>query len=340
MSGRRPTMRDVAQHAGVSFKTVSRVVNGEHGVSPAVLARVQSAVAALGYEPDDRARRLRQGSTSTATIGFVLVDVANPFFSSLLRGIEDVARQRGYTVLSGSSDGVREREDVLVRSFVSRRVDGLIVVPSGPGSGALGPEADRGTPIVFVDLEIPEMAVDTVRSDHYGGAVAATRHLIDRGHRRIAFIGDDVSVFSARLRLDGFHAAMAAARLPVLDGFVHSASLTAEQWRQRVHELLEGPDVPTALFTAQNFATIGAARALHERGLQGSVAQVGFDDVEMADVVEPGISVVPQSPTELGRRAATMLFERIEGERMPPRHEVIRNPLVTRGSGEIPAPPS
>ena len=175
---RRPTMRDVADRAGVSFKTVSRVVNVEGGVSPDLVERVEAAVQALGYRPDGRARHLRQGGTTTGAIGFILVDVANPFFSSILRGIEEVARTHDTLVLAGSTDGAVAREDQLIEAFVSRRVDGLIIVPSGTGAGALQGELDRGTPVVFLDLEPSDSAVDLVRSDHRGGAELATRHLL------------------------------------------------------------------------------------------------------------------------------------------------------------------
>ncbi len=331
----RPTMRDVADRAGVSFKTVSRVVNAETGVSADLVARVEQAVAELGYRPDDRARRLRQGGSRTGAIGFVLVDVANPFFSSILRGIEEVARQYDYLVLAGSSDGVQAREDQLVEAFVARRVDGLIVVSSGSGTGPLHAEVERGTPLVFLDLEPEELTVDLVRSDHFGGAMLATRHLHDHGHRDIAFFGDQSSVFSARLRIEGFRAAMAHAGLEVAENRVVHGRHTSEVWREMIRSYLV-VDRPTALFTAQNFITVGATQALHDLELEHTVAHIGFDDVELADVVRPGISVVPQQPRELGRKAAERVFARIGGLDVVPSREVIESPVIARGSGEIP----
>jgi LacI family transcriptional regulator len=332
---RRPTMRDVAVHAGVSFKTVSRVVNGEGTVSPAVVSKVVAAIEVLGYQPDDRARRLRQGGTSTGVIGFILVDVANPFFSSLLRGIEETARQRGNLVVSGSTDGDLDRQDRLVEAFVARRVDGLIVVPSGREPGALRPEIERRTPMVFVDLEMEGGQVDIVRSDHLGGAVVATQHLLARGHRHIAFFGDDVETFSAQQRIDGFHSAMKAAGVAVDPRRVVTGRHSADEWRSIAREHLAGDSAPTAVFTAQNFVSIGTTHALHDLGLQHRIAQVGFDDVEFADLVQPGITVVPQQPRKLGVRAAELLFQRIGGDTSAPHLEVIANPLVERGSGEI-----
>ena len=333
---RRPTMRDVADRAGVSFKTVSRVVNEEGGVSEDLVSRVEQAIAALGYRPDDRARHLRQTASRTGAIGFILVDVANPFFSSILRGIEEVARKHDYLVLAGSTDGLREREDQLVEAFVARRVDGLVVVPSGPGAGPLQAELERGTPVVFLDLEPEDLTVDLVRSDHRGGALLATRHLQAHGHRDIAFFGDDPSIFSAGLRLQGYRDAMVEAGLGVDERRVVHGRHSPEVWRQIIHDHLIGSDRPTALFSAQNFITVGATQALHELELHETIAHIGFDDIVLADVVRPGISVVPQHPWELGRRAAERLFARIDGLDEPPTQQVIGTAVVARGSGEIP----
>lgn len=333
---RRPTMRDVADRAGVSFKTVSRVVNDEGKVSPDLVERVMSAVSELGYRPDGRARHLRQGGTTTGAIGFILVDVANPFFSSILRGIEEVARAHDTLVLAGSTDGLIGRQDQLVEAFVSRRVDGLIVVPSGSDVGALRIELDRGTPIVFLDLEPDDVAVDLVRSDHQGGARLATQHLLDHGHTDIAFIGDDPTIFSAGRRLAGFLEAMTAAGITVPTHRIVTGRHTAETWRTIVTDHLSAPNPPTALFTAQNFITVGATHALHDLGLHQRIAQIGFDDIELADIVDPAVTVVPQHPRELGRRAAERLFLRIHGDRSEPVRDILPTPIVARGSGEIP----
>jgi LacI family transcriptional regulator len=332
---RRPTMRDVAERAGVSFKTVSRVVNDEAGVSPELVARVAEAIDELGYRPDDRARQLRQGG-STRVIGFALVDVANPFFSSILRGIEEVARRHGYLVLSGSTDGDADREHQLIEAFLDRRVDGLLVVSSDPSGGPIFGEIARGTPVVFLDLEPEPTTFDLVRSDHEGGAVRATEHLIAHGHTDIAFLGDDPHIFSAGCRLRGYQRAMAAAGLTVRDDRAICGHYSVDRWYEIVLDLLRSDDPPTALFTAQNFVTIGGVQALHELGLYREIALVGFDEVEMAAAVEPGITVVPQHPLQLGRRAAELLFDRLGGLTGPAQRDVVASDLIARGSGEIP----
>ena len=332
---RRPTLRDVASLAGVSFKTVSRVVNNEPGVSANLTSQVEAAIATLNYRPDDRARRLRQSASGPATIGFVLVDLSNPFSSRLLRGTEQATMDRGCLVLAGSSEGSAGREQHLIEAFLRRRVDGLMVVSSQETSASLRSEVERGTPIVFLDREPRIKGADLVRSDHYGGAYEATRHLQRQGHTDIAYLGDDLSIQSARLRLEGFLDAMTAAGLSVdLDRIV-TASKTETDWLELVETFLGRRPRPTALFTAQNFVTVGAVRALHGLGLHHEIAQVGFDDVELGDVAEPGISVIRQDPLAIGRRGAELLLARIDGDIGPPITEVMSTPLIERGSGEL-----
>ncbi len=334
-SPRRPTMRDVAAHAGVSFKTVSRVVNREGGVSEELKARVEQAVSELGYMMDQRARGLRQSGAQAVAIGFVLVDVSNPFFSNILRGIEEVATVRDCLVLAGSTEGSEEREHQLIDAFVGRRVDGLIVVPSGSNAEALSREIDRGTPVVFVDIEPSLDRFNLVRSDHVAGARAAAEHLLAHGHTEVAYFGDELRFFSARLRLEGFLAAMAEAGIEVPLDRITTGAYTEDQWRNFALEFLETEPRPTAIFSAQNFVTVGVTKALHQLGLQHTIAQVGFDDVELAEVLDPGLTVVAQQPRDLGRRAAELLFARIDAGSGPPEQHVLPVPLITRGSGEI-----
>ncbi len=338
---RRPTMRDVAAAAGVSVKTVSRVVNDEGAVRDVVADRVRAAITALGYRPDHRAQLLRRHGTGSATIGFVPLDVSNPFFSAIYRGLEDVAWDRGYVVVAGSSDGTRERGDAILKRLIGGRVDGLVVVPAGGEHTVIAEEVGRGTPVVLLDLEVDDLTgVDLVRSDHRGGARRAVEHLIAHGHRDIAFLGDVPTIFSARERYQGYVEAMRAARIRRRPGWaLHGLDTTASANAVRALFADGVAAGPSALFTAQNFVTIGAVQALHELGLHRSVAVIGFDDVEMATVVEPGLSVVPQRPGELGRLAGELLLDRISGHRGPARRAILANEIVTRGSGEIAPPP-
>lgn len=324
-------MKDVADAAGVSFKTVSRVVNGEPSVSEPLTERVNAAIAELGYHPHQAARNLRRSVSQT--IGFIHSDISNPFFSAIHRGLEDVAIPRGYLIVSGSSDEDPDRFDALVKAFVSRRVGGLVVVPTGV-SRVLDLEIRHNTPMVFVDRE-PGRPGDLVLSDHRGGARMATRHLIEAGHTRIAFLGDRRILFSAAERLFGYHDALAGAGLTT--EWVVTDIEDPRKSEATTRALMQTPPEkrPTALFTAQNYITAGAVKALHAMNLQRSVALVGFDDIDMGDVINPGISVVPQDAKELGRRAGDLLFRRIDGEVGEPVRETLSLRLIARGSGEI-----
>lgn len=339
---RRPTMHDVAHEAGVSLKTVSRVVNREGGVRPDLVDRVETAIDNLGYQRHDSARQLRTGGGASRTIGFVQLDVANPFFSAIFRGIEDVATAHGYQVIAGSSDGDSDQQDAVLRALIARRVDGIIIVPWGDRLGLLTAEMERNTAVVFLDLEPPEgIAGDLVRSDHRGGARTITRHLIEHGHERIAFIGDHPSIFSAEERFQGFVEAMSEGGLAVHRRWVNRELSDRTRTRVAVAQLLANfPDdsAPTALVAGQNSITVGAVQTLHDLDLHHKVALVGFDDVELADVVEPGITVMPQSPLELGRRAAHLLLRRLGGYEGPAELEIPDDRIIVRGSGEI-APP-
>lgn len=331
-------MRDVADRAGVSFKTVSRVVNDEPGVRPAKAERVRAAIDELGYRLDDGARSLRSTDRSTKTIGFVQVDHGNPFFSALYAGLERVARSHGYLVLSASTDKDPDREQDLIRAFVSRRVDGLVVVGSSDNYSYLQSELDRGTPMVFVDLPPLGLEVALVRTDHRLGARQATEHLVEQGHRHIAYMGDEVRWFSAQERLAGFFEALETAGIKPDERLVVPGLPDSEAARAAAREILQADDPPTAIFASQNLVCMGAIQALHELGRQHDVALVGFDDLDIATLIEPQISVVPQHPVDLAARAGELLFDQIAGNEHCATVELIAHDVIARGSGEIPGP--
>ncbi|MGH8833877.1 MAG: LacI family DNA-binding transcriptional regulator, partial [Actinomycetes bacterium] len=202
-------MNDVARAAGVGLKTVSRVVNDEPGVQEATAERVRTAIEQLGYRRNDGARVLRRGRT--ASIGLVIEDVADPFYSELTRAVEEVARQRESLVFAGSSDENPQRERELVLTFCARRVDGLVVVPAGTSHRYLLPEMSAGIAAVFVDRPPGDIIADTVLCANAPGAETGVRHLLNHGHRRIAFIGDAPDIFTAAARLEGYRAAFSKA---------------------------------------------------------------------------------------------------------------------------------
>ncbi|TQS41181.1 LacI family DNA-binding transcriptional regulator [Cryptosporangium phraense] len=332
---RRATLRDVARLAAVSPKTVSRVVNHEPGVTAAKVAAVTAAIDQLGYRPNVTASALRRANGRTATIGAVLEDVANPFSSALHRAMEDVARARGVSILSGSVDEDPARERALISTFFGRQIDGLVIAAASDNQAYLTTEMLGGTPVVFVDRPPIGVRADAVLIDNRAGARQAVEHLIAAGHRAIGYVGDLRSIATAQDRLQGYRDALAGAGIRPDPGHVVEDRHTEDAAERAVHRLLDGQAPPTALFTAQNLVTIGAIRALRARGRQRSVALVGFDDFPLADLLEPGVTVVAQDPSAMGALAASLIFRRLDGEVWPPVVHTIPTRLIPRGSGEI-----
>lgn len=334
----KATMKQVAALAGVSPSTVSRVVNHDLSVRADLRERVQRAVHTLGYRPNFAASALRRADGVSSSIGLIVEDVANPFYSSLQRGIEDVARQRAVLTFAGSTDEDAGRERQLADAFGARGVDGLIIVPAPGNHSYLLREREAGTAVVFVDRPGRFIDADAVLSDNANGARIGVSHLIATGHRRIAFLGDRGTIFTARERLRGYREALMGHGLPEATDLIIHTALRARDIYQVTRDLVLGPNAPTALFSAQNLVTIEAARALHDTGLQHRVALVGFDDVPMGDIVDPGISVIAQDAIGLGIAAAELLFSRLEGSNEPTKEVVLPTKLIPRGSGEIPSP--
>jgi LacI family transcriptional regulator len=328
-------MRDVAALAGVGLKTVSRVVNGEPGVSTPTSARVLAAIERLDYRHNVHASILRRTDQKTATIGLVLEDVANPFMSALHRAVEDCARRRGVLVFAGSCDEDAGRERELIGALRARRVDGIIVVPAGVDHSYLLPELRVGTPIVFVDRPARFLDADSVASDNVGGARAAVGHLAAHGHRRIAYLGDALTITTARERLQGYTESVTALGGSADSAIVRTDLRGMDEAERAATGILGGPNPPTALFTGQNLITVGAIKALRSLDLQRRIALVGFDDFLLADMLDPAVTVVAQDPAELGRTAAELLFRRLDGDSSPSEHVVCAVRMIARGSGEI-----
>jgi LacI family transcriptional regulator len=331
----RATIRDVAALAGVGIKTVSRVINDEANVSPSTRERVQQAAHTLNFQPNLGAGALRRGGGKSYTLGLLLDSVDNPFSASINRAVEKVATARNTAVFAASSDDDPEREHALIAAFTRRRVDGLIVTMIGSDHSYLQAEREQGTPIVFVDRPPLGLLADAVLTDNVEAAFTATQHLISHGHRRIAYLGDELTISTARERRRGFREALTAAGLPDPDGRHINNLRSAEEAFTAVHRLMTSTSPPTALFTSQNLVTIGAIRALHQLGLHEHVAMVGFDDLVLADVVNPGITVIAQDPGGIGALAAERLFARLDGDSMPEQTLIVPSRMVIRGSGEI-----
>ena len=252
--------------------------------------------------------------------------------------MEDTARRHDSLVLAGSLDEDPERERELVRLMVDRRVDALVIAPASAEQGYLARELPATTPVVFVDRPPRGFAADAVVTDNGAASEAAVTHLAAAGHHRIGFFGDLGSIPTAAQRRAGYRRGLAAAGLAA-DPHLEAADLrNAADVGRAITAALDLADPPTALFTARNEITVVAIGVLRERGLSDRVALIGFDDFPLADLVTPGITVIAQSPYEIGRLAGEIAFARLTGDDGPARTHVVASRLIPRGSGEIRAP--
>jgi LacI family transcriptional regulator len=320
-------MVDVAREAEVSLKTVSRVVNGEARVRPETARKVRQVIERLGFQRNDSASQLRRGTS--ASIGLVVEDLSNPFYSQLAAAVEREAGREGHLLITASAEGDPAREAAIVAALLARQVDGLVVVPAGT-EGAL--HRTWGAPVVYVDRPGSDESADNVLSDNAGGIRAAVEHLAARGHRRIGFLGDDPAYWTAQERERAFRTTHADLRLDGDPG-VAMGPHTPDSLADLLRRWTSGPDAVTALVTGNNRVTVAMLRAVRRVGAQ--VAFVGYDDFELADLLEPAVTVVHQDPAAMGRAAAQQLFARVHGDDGPPRSVTLPTRLVVRASGDL-----
>jgi LacI family transcriptional regulator len=331
-----PTMREVASLAQVSPMTVSRVLRQSPGVSQKNRERVESAIKKLGYRRNELARSLRQGQ-STGTVGLIVTHLGNPFYARLALGIESVLSKVGIRVMLTNNDGDAERERDAVGDFSARRVAGLILVPAGANQAYLTDELSAGTPVVVVARPPVGLDADCVLVDDFGGAYAATQRLLAAGHRRIGFLGNPPAVYTGSERYRGFCAALEEAGLSPRDEYVKRAQQDIPPAEQAAAELLALPEAPTAIFATNNRNTLGAYRAIRRH--RANITLAGFDDFELADMLSVPIIVVAYDPDELGRRAATLLSQRMTesgSEQAPPARRSVIPTSIVQHPGDIP----
>lgn len=326
----RPTIRDVAAVAGVSPMTVSRALHDDPRVAATTRERVLAAAAELGYRRNELARNLRLGRNS-GLVGLVVTNLANPFYSQLALGVESVAGERALKVVLGNTAEDPQRERRLIEELVSRRVDGVIVVPAGGDHSHLE-RRHVGAPVVLAARPPANLEADCVLVDDFGGARDATARLLATGARRLGFLGLPASVWTTSERLRGFSAALEEAGVELDERFVRRHRGTIDSAEEAARELLSMPDPPDGLFCANSRTTMGAFRAVSIAG--STMALAGFDDFELADMLGIPLILVAYDPGELGRQAARLLEERMTAggdAELPPRRIVVPTTVVEYG---------
>lgn len=321
-------MTDVARVAGVSLKTVSRVVNGVTTVDPDMTERVLGAVAELGFRRNDMAANLRSGRAS-ASVGLIIEDLANPFYSTIAAAIAQIALDRDALLMSASSEEDPHRERRLLLDMCERRVDGLLVVPTSNDHSFLRAEMQMGTPAVFLDRPPVGLRADTVVLDNAQGARDAISYLLERGHERIGVLADSLSIYTMRERLSAAEATLDAAGIPYDDALVRYDLHEPDATRRAIAEMLRLPKPPTAFFCGNNRITIGAIQELWEQ--DNDAAVVGFDDFETSHLMPRPVTIIGFDTREIGRKGAELLFRRIDGDTSRPATVVIPTQLVERG---------
>lgn len=314
--------------------TVSRVINGREGVDADTQSRVEAAIEALDYVPNRIARGLI--SQKTQTIGLIVPDVVNPFFSPVVRGAELTARKAGYRVLLCNSEGDLRLEREYVEDLVSHRVEGLLLAPANDGSRhCVFPLLRRNFPVVLLDRALPNLDCDLIVSDSASGARKLMEHLIAVGHRDIAHVTDADDTSTGRERLRGYQEGLVAAGIPYREELVVRTTVDQIGGYRAAQQVLDISPMPTAIFTVNNMTVVGAMQALRERGLSvpDDMALVCFDDVEHLAVLSPFLTVIDQPAETFGHLGAQLLLERISGKAgKRSRRIVLQTDLIVRMS--------
>jgi LacI family transcriptional regulator len=340
MAAATVTIKDVARLAGVSAMTVSRVINGSARVSPETRRRVEDSIRELGYVPSRLARGLiRQ---KTGTLALIVPDVANPFFTLVVRGAEDVARRAGYRMILCDTRADLEIEREVIEEMIAHRVEGIAIAPVSDRSRShLERLRNFGIEFVLVDRMVRGIDCDVVLGDNADGARRLVQHLLDLGHRRIGFIVESDDVSTARDRHRGYDEALEAVGIEVDPALVARATADPEGGVQAMRRLLQHEDPPTAVFAVNNLVALGAIESVRAAGLEvpDDVALVCFDDIEHASRLYPFLTVMAQPAETLGTIGTQLLLDRIEGRAAGPARVVVLPAqfLIRRSCGALAA---
>jgi LacI family transcriptional regulator len=330
------TIHDVAQRAGVSPITVSRVINRSGYASAETRAQVEAAVAELGYVPNRLARSLR--SKRTHTLALVITDITNPFFTTMARGVEDIASDAGYTVIFCNTDESESEEKKYLQALLQQQVDGILLVPARSTPDSIEMIRKQNTPVVVLDRRLPPgVEVDTVRCENELGAYQLVRLLIELGHRNIALLSGSLGVSTAEDRLAGYQRAMHEAGFDAESQIVYG-SFNQTSGSEMMRQLLDRQPHPTAVFAANNLIGIGALQAIHQSNLRvpDDIAIVSFDDLPPTLLTMPFFTVSAQPAYDMGKRATQLLLARLTESVTEPCLEIVlpTELIVRQSSGQ------
>jgi LacI family transcriptional regulator len=330
-------VRDVAEHAGVSVGTVSNAMNHPEKVSAAVLDRVHGAIEALGYVRNDAARQLRVGRS--ASIGLVVLDVRNPFFTDIARGAEDAAAEAGLSVILGNSDEDVAREAAYLDLFEQQRAAGVLISPYGDITARLHRLRERGIPAVLVDRYSADATFSSVSVDDEAGGRMAVEHLIAQGRRRVAFVGGPLDIRQVSDRLEGARQAVAGSPDATLE-IIETEALSVIEGRTAGQRIMaresDGTARPDAVFAANDLIAMGVLQALMMQGagvrVPDEIALIGYDDIDFASAAVVPLSSIRQPAQLIGRTAVEIMLEETANPDAQPRQVVFQPELVVRAS--------
>lgn len=334
-SPRQPTIKEVAKHAGVSPMTVSRTLAGGINVRPDLQERVLAAVEELGYHRNENARSIRPGQHS-GLIGVAITNIANPYYGTFALGVEEEVARTGRRIILGNTSEDVNREAQLVRDFVGRQVEGLIVVPTGAQTSHLSPARLGSTPVVLASRRVYGLDVDSVVLDDVGGSYRGTAALLDAGHTRIGFLGNANSIFTGERRYAGYERALRESGVELDLTLVAQGQQDIGQAADAMGRLLDLENPPTAVFSANNRNSIGALKEIGRRMAAGAPASdfpeiVSFDDFELSEMMPVPVTVIDHDGRQLGREAAALLLARLDGAQAQEAPRSIEMPVLIKG---------
>ncbi len=325
-----PSIMDVARVAGVSTATVSHVINNTRFVSEETTEKVKKAISDLGYMPSAIARGL--AGKESKIIGVVFSDISNPFFTCVYMGLESVLTVEGYELILANTGEIDSNQEAVLRTMISRQIDGLIIAPTGRESAMLNYLVEIGIPVVFIDRNAPVDNASLIDLDNVAAAHLATSHLINDGHQNIGIILGLPDVSTTETRLEGYKEALEASRIPFRQEYVIQGKSRIEGGYQGVKQLMALETRPTAIFSTNNLMTSGALHAFRELGLNcpRDIGLIGFDDHDWGDIFTPPLTVIRQPTYQMGVRAANTLIDMAKTKQVY--HERLESELIIRGS--------